>query len=192
MKTTQTRQTSPRMKKFYWFITDDMYDYLPKRTPEWVSSVLGTLIEEPSKKALCFLYGHKPVRDQCGMPEHDHCLWCRKSLPFMADTPTSARVDWVMRHWRPGSKDEPWTWEDEEQDLLKIPCPTVHARSEGIEVEECDDPEPGCYQRKLESWLREQGEVTQPICLGTDGRVWDGHHRLVAAKRLGFERVPIE
>lgn len=30
-----------------------------------------------------------------------------------------------------------------------------------------------------------------PILLGSDGRVWDGHHRLAAAMRLGIDKVPV-
>lgn len=30
-----------------------------------------------------------------------------------------------------------------------------------------------------------------PILLGSDGRVWDGHHRLAVAMRLGIEKVPV-
>lgn len=32
--------------------------------------------------------------------------------------------------------------------------------------------------------------VLHPITLGTDGRVLDGHHRLLAAHQLGIEQVP--
>lgn len=31
-----------------------------------------------------------------------------------------------------------------------------------------------------------------PILLGTDGRVWDGHHRLCVADMLGLDAVPCE
>lgn len=102
------------------------------------------------------------------------------------------RLSEVLERWVPGSEDQPWTWDDEERDLLSHPCPTEYARAGGIQVEPCDDPEPGCYQRKLEAWLRERGEVTQGVRLGSDGRVWDGHHRIVAARRLGFDTIPVE
>ena len=32
--------------------------------------------------------------------------------------------------------------------------------------------------------------ITNPILLGHDGRVWDGHHRLYVAKALGLTHVP--
>src|SRR5690606_15690221 len=38
---------------------------------------------------------------------------------------------------------------------------------------------------------QEEG-VRVPILIGTDGRVWDGHHRLAVAHRLGLPEVPIE
>lgn len=34
--------------------------------------------------------------------------------------------------------------------------------------------------------------IQKPIVLGTDGRVWDGHHRLAVACRLGLREVPVE
>ncbi len=54
------------------------------------------------------------------------------------------------------------------------------------------DGSPGCYQRDLELHLAAVGAVTEPVLLGPDGRVWDGHHRIVAARRLGFASVPAE
>lgn len=33
--------------------------------------------------------------------------------------------------------------------------------------------------------------IREPILLGDDGRVWDGHHRLAVAHRLNLPDVPI-
>ncbi|WP_323986217.1 ParB N-terminal domain-containing protein [Microbacterium plantarum] len=33
--------------------------------------------------------------------------------------------------------------------------------------------------------------IQEPILLGSDGRIWDGHHRIYAAHRLGLKRVPV-
>ena len=33
--------------------------------------------------------------------------------------------------------------------------------------------------------------IREPILLGDDGRVWDGHHRIYAAHRLALEAVPV-
>lgn len=38
--------------------------------------------------------------------------------------------------------------------------------------------------------IQETG-IREPILLGDDGRVWDGHHRLCAASKLDLEKVPV-
>ncbi len=43
----------------------------------------------------------------------------------------------------------------------------------------------------LASSIQETG-IRVPILIGTDGRVWDGHHRLAVARKLGLSEVPIE
>lgn len=84
---------------------------------------------------------------------------------------------WVLEHYRPGSYAQPWTWDDEQRWLDETPtCCEI----------------PGHYQATLERYLASVGYVEQPICLGDDGRVWDGHHRVVAARRLGFPTIRIE
>lgn len=96
----------------------------------------------------------------------------------MTATATLERVPLavILNQYHPGSRD--WTWDDEERDLLTHPCWC------------CE--EPGHYQIRLEEHLRTVGRVEQGICLGNDGRIWDGHHRIVAARRLGFPDIPIE
>lgn len=39
--------------------------------------------------------------------------------------------------------------------------------------------------------IQNKGMLT-PILLGSDGRVWNGHHRLCVAKIIGLEEVPVE
>lgn len=34
--------------------------------------------------------------------------------------------------------------------------------------------------------------IREPILLGDDGRLWDGHHRLYVAHALGFTHVPVK
>jgi ParB-like chromosome segregation protein Spo0J len=34
--------------------------------------------------------------------------------------------------------------------------------------------------------------VKEPLLLGDDGRVWDGHHRLFVARCLGIETLLVE
>ena len=43
----------------------------------------------------------------------------------------------------------------------------------------------------LTTSIQETG-IRLPILIGSDGRVWDGHHRLAAAHRLGMAEVPIQ
>lgn len=92
----------------------------------------------------------------------------------------------VVRDWRPGSHD--WDWDDEERDLLAFRCLCATTDPQ-VEFIEC--PTPGHYQLRLEAHLAEHG-ITEPVLLGSDGRVWDGHHRIVAARRLGIEVIPVE
>jgi hypothetical protein len=86
-------------------------------------------------------------------------------------------LDEVLREYRPGSYDPPWSWDDEEENLLSRICVCCG--------------KPGHYQLMLEAYIRENG-VPGAICLGTDGRVWDGHHRIIAAKRLDIGIIGVE
>jgi hypothetical protein len=43
----------------------------------------------------------------------------------------------------------------------------------------------------LTSSIQRDG-IRVPILLGNDGRVWDGHHRIAAADRLGLGSVPVK
>lgn len=98
---------------------------------------------------------------------------------------TQIRLAELVERYTPG---DGWSWDDEAAELASHPCPSVrndHERPHG-------DPDPGSYQRALERSLRAAGAVERPICLGHDGRVWDGHHRVVAALKLGFDSVPVE
>ena len=66
----------------------------------------------------------------------------------------------ILTFWRPGSAD--WTWADEYNDLIHADVTErVRARvdKEGIEF----------------------ADEFCPVLLGNDGRVWDGHHRIVIA-----------
>ncbi|MFE5301834.1 hypothetical protein [Streptomyces sp. NPDC056632] len=76
----------------------------------------------------------------------------------------------VLRDVRCGSKD--WTWDEEWADLDKRHAATG-------------------YLGTLEQQIRADG-VTRPVLIGSDGRLWDGHHRLRIAVRLGIGYVPVE
>lgn len=47
------------------------------------------------------------------------------------------------------------------------------------------------YIDMLATSVQETG-IRLPILLGSDGRVWDGHHRLCVADMLGLDTVPCE
>lgn len=83
----------------------------------------------------------------------------------------------ILANWLPGSMPQPHTWADEARAIFARLCLCCG--------------EAGHYQRQLEAFLAEH-ELTQGVCLGGDGHVWDGHHRIVAAWRLGIEVVPLE
>lgn len=76
----------------------------------------------------------------------------------------------VLAEVQCGSRD--WTWEEEWADLDRR-----HAETG--------------YLAKLEQQIRENG-ITMPVLIGSDGRLWDGHHRLRIAVRLGIDYVPVE
>lgn len=44
--------------------------------------------------------------------------------------------------------------------------------------------------RELSLSIQEHG-IREPVVLGDDGRVWDGHHRLLVANTLGLNGVPV-
>ena len=82
----------------------------------------------------------------------------------------------LLSKWMPNSRNG-WGWEEEEADILARYCLCCGER--------------GHYQQQLEEWIAREG-LTEGICLGENGRVWDGHHRIVAARRLGIRTVPLE
>lgn len=76
------------------------------------------------------------------------------------------RLDHLLGVYSVGSGDWPWT---EEYDNL------------------VDQPD----TQKLLTRIRVEG-IRETILLGTDGRIWDGHHRIVVAMHLGLDSVPVE
>lgn len=102
-------------------------------------------------------------------------------------------VDELMSFWVPAAE---WSWQDELMHLLNFECPRVVALRDGSEQQrQCPRPDGictrrGCAQRALEDDVRERG-VIEAVTLGRDGRVRDGHRRMVAALRTGLERVPV-
>ena len=92
----------------------------------------------------------------------------------------------IFMGWRPGSRDlndegEPWTWVDEAGDIVHRICAC------------CDRP--GHYQEQLVAKMEVEGEFwddDEPIILGDDGRVWEGHHRILGGARLLWPDLPVE
>lgn len=49
------------------------------------------------------------------------------------------------------------------------------------------------HSERVEALVRDisrQG-IHTPILIGTDGRCWDGHHRITAAFLLGLQTIPV-
>lgn len=75
----------PRLHRLRQWLTDGQYDRWVVDAPDgnWRWK-LGTAIEEPGLRAICLIVGHDPEQDQCGIPEHDFCMTCRKLTPSKA------------------------------------------------------------------------------------------------------------
>lgn len=98
-------------------------------------------------------------------------------------TQTWMPLSTLMEGWRPGSSDATgWNWLDEAADLWTRPCACCERY--------------GHHQFKLAQYMAEHSKRTwpfdYPILLGDDGRVWDGHHRIVAAWMLGQDKVLVD
>lgn len=79
----------------------------------------------------------------------------------------------VITFWRPGSHD--WTWKDEYVDLHLHHSRRLQA----------------IRRRVIEDGFKFLDHVS-PILLGSDGRVWDGHHRICLAIELGEPFLNVE
>jgi hypothetical protein len=92
------------------------------------------------------------------------------SVPVLETPPPQIFMDLevLMSKWAVGSAD--WTWDEELAEL-----------EEGRGVTGMD---------MLRTSIQETG-MKNPILLGNDGRVWDGHHRIAAARSLGIREVPV-
>ena len=64
-----------RKKIMHWLWRDD-------RGP-W-AQVLVDMAVSPATRICCAIWGHQPERDQCGIPDHDFCLWCLRRMPGAA------------------------------------------------------------------------------------------------------------
>jgi hypothetical protein len=67
-----------RVTSWIWFTEDRFPDWLlDSRAYDRVRGWLARLE--------CAMHGHKAVRDQCGIPDHDFCVFCQKSMPGAAE-----------------------------------------------------------------------------------------------------------
>jgi hypothetical protein len=71
--------------------------------------------------------------------------------------------------FRPGSYHGAWSWQDETLDLFS--------------------GERAAATIALLRTIAEDGEIREAVVLGHDGRVWDGHHRIIIGGMLGM-RIP--
>lgn len=79
----------------------------------------------------------------------------------------------ILTFWRPGSHD--WSWADEYADLMgpdKVKTDAIHRRvaAEGYDFL----------------------DYISPVLLGSDGRVWDGHHRICLAIKEAVPSLMVE
>lgn len=73
-------------RRLWWALDDFSYWVCGEGKVNGFRDRLATWIDESGKRVLCLLLGgHKPVRDQCGIPEHDFCIWCGDPMPHAAD-----------------------------------------------------------------------------------------------------------
>jgi ParB-like chromosome segregation protein Spo0J len=74
-----------------------------------------------------------------------------------------------LARWCPGSED--WDWPSEWAEIAQ--------HNAGVTL------------ANLIGYIAVNG-ISEPVLLGDDGRVWDGHHRLMVARLLGIRTVPVE
>lgn len=73
----------------------------------------------------------------------------------------------LIKVFQPGSGDEEWSWSEELEALSRT-----------------------LWFHELVDDIRENG-VKEPVLLGADGRVWDGHHRILASWYAGKSIIPV-
>lgn len=80
----------------------------------------------------------------------------------------------LLANYLPGPHRGPWSWDDEEQDIAIRECLCC-----GVA---------GHYQEQLEAHIEEYGLVGVSLA---DTYVVDGHHRIIGAKHLGIDTIPL-
>ena len=85
-------------------------------------------------------------------------------------------TDCVLSNHPPAHSDGSCSWTELEEEILSREC--------------CCCGKMGHYQRKLERYIKLNG-IPGKIEIHPNGLVWDGRHRVLAAKRLGIKIIPI-
>lgn len=93
----------------------------------------------------------------------------RDDVPVLKEMPLAT----VLTFWRPGSFD--WTWADEYVDLMERDSAVTDAVRARVEAEGL-----GFIDHMA------------PVLLGSDGRVWDGHHRICIAIEKAAHTLMVE
>lgn len=104
----------------------------------------------------------------------------RQALAPVTDwTRTDISLDELLRDFAPGraKKHPAWTWADEAESIRTRMCLCCGR--------------PGHYQEMVEAHIAEHGIEGLGVYL-EPGFVADGHHRVIAAMRLGIDRLPLE
>lgn len=79
----------------------------------------------------------------------------------------------VVTFWRPGSAD--WSWAEEYADVM--------GRDRG---------QTDAIYRRVDSEGIDFANEFAPVLLGSDGRVWDGHHRICIAIQRGIHSLMVD
>jgi len=65
--------------RWLWFIPDRVSERTMDKTPDFLWNALDWITDKVGK-ITCFFVGHEPTTE-CGIPAHDYCFWCKKSMP---------------------------------------------------------------------------------------------------------------
>jgi hypothetical protein len=79
----------------------------------------------------------------------------------------------ILTFWSPGSQGDSWTWRDEYNALVS-------------------DPVTDAVRERVDAEGIGFADAHSPVLLGSDGRVWDGHHRIVIAIERGIDALDVE
>jgi hypothetical protein len=109
---------------------------------------------------------HLPYDTPAGTDPHHRALHDAHQVIALDGTLTDVPLTWLLDTIAVGSHD--WTWDDETADLIRHDRRTL------------DD---------LIGHITDFGEIPGAVVIGPDGRLHDGHHRVVAAQLAGLEHI---